>query len=161
MNSPDLFIDRSLPIPEKFSQGDQRQDVLIEHVAAEQPKIPLARGSHSSDLEVAVNRFLSGIVSWLRAGYPNGVPDRDYLPILALLSRRLTSDEILEVARQLRHVPLPDFVDIGAEILRITDQLPKPAEVERVRAKLAAYGWPLDNPRDEESTIAENTGEPE
>ena len=106
-----------------------------------------------------MNRFLSGIVSWLRAGYPNGVPDNDYLPILALLSRRLTSDEIFEVARQLRHVPLPDFVDISAEILRITDQLPKPAEVERVRAKLAAYGWPLDNPRDAENTDAEHTGE--
>ena len=97
-----------------------------------------------------MNRFLSGVVSWLRAGYPNGVPDNDYLPILALLARKLTSEEILEVARQLRHLPEPGFVDIGAEILRITDQLPKPIEVERVRAKLAAYGWPLDNPRDTE-----------
>ena len=97
-----------------------------------------------------MNRFLSGIVSWLRAGYPNGVPDNDYLPILALLARKLTSEEILEVARQLRHLPEPGFVDIGAEILRITDQLPKPIEVERVRAKLAAFGWPLDNPRDTE-----------
>lgn len=123
----------------------------------EQPKVPLQ--GVTIHLEVAVNRFLSGIVSWLRAGYPNGVPNNDYLPILALLSRRLTSDEILEVAQQLRHVPLPDFVDVGAEILRITDQLPKPTEVERVRAKLAAYGWPLDNPRDAENTEAENTGE--
>ena len=99
-----------------------------------------------------MNRFLSGIVAWLRAGYPNGVPDNDYLPILALLSRRLTAEEVLEVARQLKHLPSPGFVDIGVEILRITDQLPKPAEVERVRAKLAAYGWPLDNPRDVEGT---------
>ena len=104
-----------------------------------------------------MNRFLTGIVSWLRAGYPNGVPDKDYLPILALLSRRLTGDEVLEVARQLKHLPSPGFVDIGAEILRITDQLPKPAEVERVRAKLAAYGWPLDAPRDAEEG-AEETG---
>lgn len=97
-----------------------------------------------------MNRFLTSIVSWLRAGYPNGVPQNDYLPILALLSRRLTADEIIEVARQLRHLPTPGFIDIGAEILRITDQLPKPVEVERVRAKLAAFGWPLDNPRDTE-----------
>ena len=99
-----------------------------------------------------MNRFLTSIVSWLRAGYPNGVPQNDYLPVLALLSRRLTADEIIEVARQLRHLPQPGFVDIGAEILRLTDQLPKPAEVERVRAKLAAFGWPLDNPRDAEET---------
>jgi hypothetical protein len=99
---------------------------------------------------VPVNRFLTSIVTWLRAGYPNGVPQNDYLPILALLSRRLTADEIIEVASQLRHLPLPGFVDIGAEFLRITDQLPDPAEVERVRAKLAAFGWPLDGPRDTE-----------
>ena len=41
-----------------------------------------------------MNRFLSAIVSWLRAGYPNGVPPPDYLPVLALLSRRLTPDEV-------------------------------------------------------------------
>ena len=99
-----------------------------------------------------MNRFLTNIVSWLRAGYPNGVPQNDYLPILALFSRKLTADEIIEVARQLRHLPQPGFLDVGAEILRITDQLPKPTEVERVRAKLAAFGWPLDNSRDAEET---------
>ena len=99
-----------------------------------------------------MNRFLTGIVTWLRAGYPNGVPRNDYLPILALLSRRLTADEIIEVARQLRHLPEPGSVDVGAEILRLTDQLPKPTEIERVRAKLAAFGWPLDAPRDVEET---------
>lgn len=99
-----------------------------------------------------MNRFLANIVSWLRAGYPNGVPHNDYLPILALLSRRLTADEIIEVARQLQHLPRLGFVDIGAEILRITDQLPQPSEVERVRAKLAAYGWPLDDERGDGET---------
>lgn len=97
-----------------------------------------------------MNRFLTNIVSWLRSGYPDGVPQNDYLPILALLSRRLTPDEIRQVVWQLRHLPRPGFVDIGAEILRITDQLPKPSDVERVQAKLAAYGWPLDDPRDAE-----------
>ena len=100
----------------------------------------------------SVNRFLNSIVTWVRAGYPNGVPQNDYLPMLALLSRRLTADEIIEVARQLRNLPEPDFIDVGAEILRITDQLPKPSEVDRVRAKLAAFGWPLDDPRDAEET---------
>lgn len=97
-----------------------------------------------------MNRFLNGIVSWLRAGYPEGVPQNDYLPILALLSRKLSGDEVLAVARELMHVPAPDFADIGAEILRITDELPAPADIERVRAKLAAYGWPLDDRRDSE-----------
>jgi hypothetical protein len=99
-----------------------------------------------------VNRFLGNIVSWLRAGYPNGVPRNDYLPIVALLSRRLTAEEIVEVAGQLQQLPQLGFIDIGAEILRITDQLPQPAEVERVRVKLAAYGWPLDDTRDNGET---------
>ena len=94
-----------------------------------------------------MNRFLGNIVSWLRAGYPNGVPRNDYLPIVALLSRRLTAEEIVEVAGQLKQLTQLGFTDIGAEILRITDQLPQPSEVERVRAKLAASGWPLDDER--------------
>ena len=102
--------------------------------------------------------FLSTIVSWLRAGYPDGVPESDYLPILALLSRKLTADEVIEVARQLKHVPEPEFADIGVEILRITDQLPSPADVERVREKLAAYGWPLDDPRDSAKANSKDAG---
>lgn len=95
-----------------------------------------------------MNRFLTGIVSWLRAGYPNGVPENDYLSILALLSRRLSSDEVLVVAQQMMQLSQPGYVDIGAEILKVTDQLPAPPDIERVRAKLAAHGWPLDFPRD-------------
>lgn len=97
-----------------------------------------------------MNRFLSSIVSWLRSGYPDGVPEQDYLPILALLSRGLSKQEVVQVARELRNIPVLDYIDIGAEILRITDELPIPADVERVRAKLARYGWPLDDQRDSE-----------
>jgi len=35
-------------------------------------------------------------------------------------------------------------------ITQITDELPSPADVERVRQRLAAKGWPLDDPRDSE-----------
>ncbi|MFM8600422.1 MAG: DUF3349 domain-containing protein [Mycobacterium sp.] len=94
-----------------------------------------------------MNRFLSSIVSWLRTGYPDGVPEQDYLPILALLSRGLSKAEITQIARELKDVPILGYVDIGAEILRITDGLPSPADIERVRARLAKYGWPLDHQR--------------
>jgi hypothetical protein len=95
-----------------------------------------------------VNRFLSSIVSWLRAGYPEGVPQNDYLPLLALLSRRLTADEVKTVARAMTRRPDFDDIDIGAAIIAITDELPSPTDVERVRERLAAKGWPLDDPRD-------------
>ena len=45
-----------------------------------------------------------------------------------------------------------DHVDIGVLITQITDELPAPEDVERVRARLAAKGWPLDDPRDAEET---------
>jgi Protein of unknown function (DUF3349) len=97
-----------------------------------------------------VNRFLTSIVAWLRAGYPEGIPSTDYFPVLALLSRRLSSDEVKAVARGVSQRDDFDDVDIGVLITQITDELPSPQDVERVRAHLATKGWPLDNPRDGE-----------
>jgi len=45
-----------------------------------------------------------------------------------------------------------DAVDIGVLITQITDELPAPEDLERVRNRLAAKGWPLDDPRDAEET---------
>ena len=45
--------------------------------------------------------FLTDIVGWLRAGYPEGVPDVDYIPLFALLGRHLTDEEVKEVADEL------------------------------------------------------------
>lgn len=98
-----------------------------------------------------MNRFLSTIVSWLRAGYPEGVPQNDYLPLFALLSGRLSADEVKLVARELLNRSELDDADIGAEIVRLTDELPSPADIERVRERLCAKGWPLDEPRDADS----------
>jgi Protein of unknown function (DUF3349) len=99
-----------------------------------------------------MNRFLTSIVAWLRAGYPDGIPPTDYFPVLALLSRRLSNDEVKEVARDLGRRDGFDDVDIGVLITQMTDQLPSPEDVERVRGRLAAKGWPLDNARDGEET---------
>jgi Protein of unknown function (DUF3349) len=99
-----------------------------------------------------VNRFLTSIVAWLRAGYPEGIPPTDYFPVLALLSRRLSSDEAKAVARDLMHRDGFDDIDIGVLITQITDELPSPEDIERVRARLAARGWPLDDARDGEET---------
>jgi hypothetical protein len=99
-----------------------------------------------------VNRFLTSVVAWLRAGYPEGIPATDYFPVLALLSRRLSSDEVKLVARELIQRADFDDVDIGVMITRLTAELPSPADVERVRARLAAKGWPLDNARDGEES---------
>ena len=99
-----------------------------------------------------MNRFLTSVVNWLRAGYPEGIPPTDYFPVLALLSRRMSNDEVKEVARELMTRGDFDQVDIGVLITQMTDQLPSPADVERVRERLAAKGWPLDDARDGQET---------
>ncbi len=100
-----------------------------------------------------MNRFLNSVVAWLRAGYPEGIPPTDYIPVLALLSRRLSNDEVKVVTRELIERGDFDHVDIGVLITQITDELPTPDDVERVRERLAAKGWPLEDARDGEETI--------
>jgi hypothetical protein len=99
-----------------------------------------------------VNRFLNSVVAWLRAGYPDGIPPTDYFPVLALLSRRLSNDDVKLVARDLMQRGDFDHVDIGVLITQLTDELPSAGDVERVRERLAAKGWPLDDARDGEET---------
>jgi hypothetical protein len=99
-----------------------------------------------------VNRFLNSVVAWLRAGYPDGIPPTDYFPVLALLSRRMGNDEVKQVAHELMQRGDFDHVDIGVLITQLTDELPSPVDVERVRERLAAKGWPLDDAREGEGT---------
>ena len=84
--------------------------------------------------------FLDSIVGWLREGYPQGVPPQDYVPLLALLRRRLTDDEVAAVVRELvatGEVPV-DSVDIGTSITKVTDALPSEDDIDRVREHLPA-----------------------
>jgi hypothetical protein len=99
-----------------------------------------------------VNGFLAKIVAWLNAGYPEGVPGPDRVPLLALLTPRLSNDEVKTVAQGLIDRGEFDHVDIGVLITQMTDGLPTPDDIERVRQRLATKGWPLDDPRDADAT---------
>ena len=91
--------------------------------------------------------FLSDILGWLRAGYPDGVPERDYIPLFALLGRHLTDDEVTQVAEQLAQAEDPHSRHaIQAAINSVTNQSPHDSDINRVRAHLAAGGWPLARP---------------
>ena len=94
-----------------------------------------------------MNGFLNSIVSWIRAGYPEGIPPTDTFPVLAFLTRRLSNDEVKAVAHELMQRGEFDNVDIGVLITQITDELPSREDVERVQERLAAKGWPFDEPR--------------
>ena len=94
--------------------------------------------------------FLASIIGWLRAGYPEGVPEQDYVPLLALLRRRLSPDEVQQVAEMIMHAEeQTDDIDIGVRITKITNELPSEDDVARVRVRLAAAGWPLGDPNQE------------
>ena len=99
---------------------------------------------------MALPGLLGSIVSWLRAGYPEGIPESDYIPLLAVLARRLSNEEVRLVTRELiasGELPV-DKIDIGTVITKVTDELPREEDVDRVRAKLVAQGWPLtEQPR--------------
>ncbi|WP_422742240.1 DUF3349 domain-containing protein [Mycobacterium sp. WMMD1722] len=97
-----------------------------------------------------MTRFLARIVAWITAGYPEGVPGPDRVPLLALLRRRLTDEEVRTVTENLIDQGEFDQIDIGVLITQLTDELPLPEDIERVHARLAAQGWPLDDPRDAE-----------
>ena len=99
-----------------------------------------------------MTRFLAKIVAWITAGYPEGVPGADRVPLFALLQRRLSDDEVRAVTKELMDRGEFDNVDIGVLITEMTDELPTPDDIERVRDRLAAKGWPLDDPREPEET---------
>lgn len=92
--------------------------------------------------------FLSGVVRWLRAGYPEGVPRGDYLPLFALLRRQLTEEEITKVATELVDASSRDTIDridVGVEISKVTQELPRQEDIDRVRVTLEAAKWPFDD----------------
>jgi hypothetical protein len=91
------------------------------------------------------------VLDWLRAGYPEGIPFQDYLPILGVLQRRLTGEEIGSIADGLVEQSIGSDRPISRsdieEMIRHTALVfPAPADVARVSARLAAGGWPLADP---------------
>ena len=102
--------------------------------------------------------FLSSVIDWLRAGYPEGVPDVDYVPLFALLGSELTDADINAIADELAATGDPATAQgIKDAIARASDEKPMEVDVARVRARLAAGGWPLA--RAEHLTPVDNAAE--
>jgi uncharacterized protein YqeY len=86
-------------------------------------------------------------MDWLLEGYPAGVPPKDYIPLIALLRRRLTDEEIREIADEIAELGADNTTqaDIGVSITRMTDALPSPEDIARVEQHLNRYhDWPLE-----------------
>ncbi len=95
--------------------------------------------------------LFKSIIQWLRAGYPEGVPGPDRVPLLALLrATPLTEDQVKEVVRHITAEDAGALADgeitrdeIAEFIADVTHHDAGPENVQRVAAKLAAAGWPL------------------
>ncbi|KGI66759.1 DUF3349 domain-containing protein [Mycolicibacterium rufum] len=92
---------------------------------------------------------LNNVLGWLHEGYPQGVPQTDYFPLLALLARTLSEEEVVKVAQTVLRRADSDTVtpeEIHAAIHLVTDKEPNPEEMHQVAARLASVGWPLAAP---------------
>jgi hypothetical protein len=96
---------------------------------------------------MALPPFLNRIVDWLRAGYPEGVPEHDYIPLFALLGSQLTNDEVTLIGDELAFSADPQSAEaIKKAIADVTHTTANDADINRVRSHLAAGGWPLAVP---------------
>ena len=89
---------------------------------------------------------LENVLAWLHEGYPDGVPPKDYFPLLALLKRSLTEDEVVNAAQTVLKGTDSDTVtddEIRTAIQEVTAKEPNPEEIRQVASRLASVGWPL------------------
>ncbi len=102
--------------------------------------------------------FASSIINWLRSGYPQGVPDHDYLPLFALLASRMTVEQLNDVAILLEGTASPTSATAIREAIgTVTGGEAKDIDVANVLAHLEeTAGAP---PAYHEPTAAERAAE--
>ena len=111
---------------------------------------------------MATTSFLGSVLRWLRAGYPDGVPGPDRVPLLALLrSTSLTDDQIREVVHNITASGSKALSDgeisddeIAEFIADMTHYDAGPENIRRVASTLAAAGWPLSGVDSDEHVSA-------
>ncbi|MBC9957246.1 cytochrome P450 [Yimella sp. cx-51] len=103
---------------------------------------------------------LSQFVNWLREGYPEGVPPSDYSPLLAVLQRSLTDNEIEQVVTELRRSrgAEVDTDEIRRSISEVAHALPTDEDVERVSRRLESAGWRRESDRSTDPVDASHLG---
>ncbi|GAA3037168.1 DUF3349 domain-containing protein [Microbacterium dextranolyticum] len=94
--------------------------------------------------------LIERVLAWLRRGYPEGIPASDYVPILAVLRRRLSDDEVTRIADALVAIGAErgevSVVDARVLMSKVLDDLPSDEDLARVEERLTASGLVLDRP---------------
>lgn len=89
---------------------------------------------------------LDNVLGWLHEGYPEGVPSKDYFPLLALLKRSLTEDEVVKAAQSVLKSTDSETVtedELRQAVQDVIAKEPNPEEIHQVASRLASVGWPL------------------
>ena len=91
--------------------------------------------------------FLENVLGWLHKGYPEGVPRKDYYPLLALLKRSLSEDDLVQAAQTILResdfdTPVTED-QIREAISEVIEKEPTADEINQVAGRLAMVGWPL------------------
>lgn len=91
--------------------------------------------------------YFQSVLNWLHKGYPDGVPQTDYYALLALLSRSLDEDDVVQatlVVLKESHPDNPVTEDqIRQAVQAVIAKEPNINEINQVAARLALVGWPL------------------
>lgn len=100
-------------------------------------------------VEQRPHAFLENVLDWLHKGYPEGVPPKDYFPLLALLKRSLSEDEVVQAAQTVLRAaefdaPVTDD-QIRDAVRQVIEKDPNPEELNQVAGRLASVGWPLES----------------
>jgi hypothetical protein len=92
---------------------------------------------------------IARILNWLKAGYPEGIPQHDFPSVLLVLHRNLADTDIESIADDLALQSVSnDSEPVTAEHIRAmirehAFQSATPDDTRRVSAVLARGGWPL------------------
>lgn len=89
--------------------------------------------------------ILVRVLAWLRAGYPEGIPAHDYVPLMDVLRRRLTPGEVDRAAQLIVDADLVNATtdQIREAVARVALEQPSDEDMRRVASHLALGGWPL------------------
>jgi hypothetical protein len=83
---------------------------------------------------------LDNVLGWLHEGYPEGVPQKDCFPLLVLLKRSLTEEEVVKAAQSILKASDSDSVtedEIREAVHAVIEKEPNPEESTR-----SPRGWP-------------------
>lgn len=91
--------------------------------------------------------FLQSVLGWLHESFPDGISRTDYYPLLALLKRSLTEDEVMQAAFSVLKDSDPDdpvtVEQIRQAIRETAEKEATSDEINQVAGRLAMVGWPL------------------